>query len=56
MFSAGVDVVNAVREAIIRQASSWGAGRIRVSSMSDVWLRTHETESEKHRSDSLGYL
>jgi hypothetical protein len=53
VFSASLDVVAAVRDAVVRQAASWGVARIRVPSMSDAWLRMHETEYDKHRSDLL---
>ena len=49
-FSARVDIVGVIR-AVIRQASPWGAGTIRVSSMSQTWLRMHETEYHKLQSD-----
>jgi hypothetical protein len=51
-FSPGWGVVNAVRNAVIRLALS-RANRIRVSAMSEAWLRTHVAEYDKHRSDLL---
>lgn len=51
MFAASLDLMAAVRDAVVHQASLWRATRIHVSDMSDTWLRTYETEYGKHESD-----
>ena len=50
-FCLGRDLVATVRHSILRRVSGCGAARIHVSGMSDSWLRMHETELDKHRTD-----
>jgi cytosine/adenosine deaminase-related metal-dependent hydrolase len=50
-FCLGRDLAAAIREAIRRRVSGWRAARIHVSAMSDSWLRMHETDDDKHRSE-----
>ena len=50
-FCLGRDFRAAVRDSILRRVSGCGAARIHVSAMSDRWLRTHETEDDKHHAE-----
>ncbi len=47
----GRDLAVAMRDAIRRRVSRFGSARIRVSGMSDSWLRTHEGDFDKHRAE-----
>ena len=47
----GRDLAATVRDSILRRMSWCGAARIHVSGMSDSWLRMHETEYDKHRTE-----
>jgi hypothetical protein len=40
-----------MRDVILRRVSACVATRIRVSDMSDNWLRMHETDCDKHRAE-----
>jgi hypothetical protein len=50
-FCLGRDLAATVRDSILRRVSGCGAARIHVSGMSDSWLRMHETEYDKHRTE-----
>jgi hypothetical protein len=50
-FCLGRDLAATMRDAIRRRVSGRGAARIRVSGMSDSWLRMHETDYDKHRAE-----
>ena len=50
-FGLGHDLPATVRDFIRRRVSGSGAARIHVSGMSDGWLRMHETEYDKHRTE-----
>ncbi len=47
----GADLVATVRNCALRWVSAYGSPRIHVSGMSDSWLRMHETEYDKRRSE-----
>lgn len=48
-FCSGRNLAAAMRDVICRRLPGCGAARIHVSGMSDSWLRTHETDYDKHR-------
>ena len=50
-FRLGRNLAPAMREVIRRCLSGWGTATIHVSGMSDSWLRTHETDYDKHRAE-----
>jgi hypothetical protein len=50
-FSASRDLAAQVRDSIHRWAARSSEASIDVSAMSSVWLRMHETEHGKHRSE-----
>ena len=50
-FCSGRDLAATWRGSILRRVSRSGAARVHVSGMSDSWLRMHETEYEKHRTE-----
>jgi hypothetical protein len=50
-FYSGRNLGAAMRSVIRRRLSEGAAPRIRVSGMSDSWLRTHETDHDKHRAE-----
>ena len=50
-FCSGRDLAATWRDSVLRRVSRCGAARIHVSGMSDSWLRIHEAESEKHRTE-----
>jgi hypothetical protein len=50
-FCLGRNLAAAMRDVIRRRLSGCGAARIHVSAMSDSWLRTHETDYDKHRAE-----
>ncbi len=47
-FGLGRDLAATMRNAILRRVARCGAARIRLSGMSDSWLRMHETDCDKH--------
>jgi len=47
----GADLAATVRDFALRRVSACGPPRIRVSGMSDSWLRMHETEYDKRRTE-----
>ena len=50
-FGLGHDLPATVRDFILRRVSGCRAARIHVSGMSDSWLRMHETEYDKRRTE-----
>jgi cytosine/adenosine deaminase-related metal-dependent hydrolase len=50
-FCLARDLAATMRDAIRRRVSGCGAARIHVSGMSDSWLRMHETDYDKHRTE-----
>ena len=51
--SVSWDLVAALGSAIARHASVWRSTRIRVSDMTDKWMRSHQIEYDKHPADPL---
>jgi hypothetical protein len=50
-FCSGRDLVATMRDAIVWRVSGRCAARVHVSAMSDCWLRMHETDYDKHRTE-----
>ena len=51
VFSLGRDLAASTWDSIFGGRRGGGAARIRLSAMSDAWLRMHETEVGKHRAE-----
>jgi hypothetical protein len=51
MLSWGRYLAAVLRNSVLSRASPTGAAGIRVPPMSDTWLRMHETDDDKHRTD-----
>ncbi len=47
----GADLLATMRDCALRRVSACGPARIHVSGMSDSWLRIHETEYDKGRTE-----
>lgn len=50
-FCTGHDFVATMREALLWRLPGCGAARIHVSAVSDRWLRMHECDYDKHRTE-----